>query len=410
MALALFVAGCTPETPEEAVVPDPTVNPTTTSKYVVLFHEDGLPTRLPSVLDETGTRTPQGARTKAEAIVQRATAFEAYFAEVVAANTPSGAGQKNALVFDQLYSNAVAGFAATLTAAQAASLREDPRVALVELDAPVTLEKAEAKAVRTAMAAPGDYVPYGVAAVGGAVEYTGAAWAWVIDSGIDLDHPDLNVATSFAATFAPGTSNADDGNGHGTHVAGTIAAKSDGQGVIGVAANAVVVPVRVFDASGSSSNSVIIAGIDYVTANAYAGDVANLSLGGGRSTAVDDAVQRLAAAGVHVAIAAGNSARHARNYSPARANGTRLWTVSAHDETDTFARSFSNYGNPPIDVCAPGVDVISTYAGGGFASLSGTSMAAPHVAGILLVNNGTVYSRGSVKRDRDRSPDPLAAH
>lgn len=399
-----FVA-CSSEEPTTDATPQ--AAPGTKASYIVTFKESALPEDLVTELPKaTANRSAVVARKAAtDARRQR---FESFFRSVVSERVQA----KSAIAFDQVYSNAIGGFAAQLSAEEANALAADPRVASVELDQVVVLEKARVESFTSAAAASAaaaDNIPYGITKVGGSVNYTGEAWAWIIDSGIDLDHPDLNVGTSFAATFATGTSNADDANGHGTHVAGTVAAKANGTGVVGVAAGAVVVPVRVFDASGSSANSIIIAGVDYVTANAYAGDVANMSLGGGASTATDNAVYALAAAGVHVAIAAGNSARSATGYSPARVNGTRLWTVSAHDSGDTFARSFSNYGNPPIDVCAPGVSVYSSYKNGGYATLSGTSMACPHVAGILLVNNGVVYSRGTVKRDRDRTPDPLAS-
>jgi subtilisin family serine protease len=112
--------------------------------------------------------------------------------------------------------------------------------------------------------------------------------------------------------------------------------------------------------------------------------------------------------GFLVVLAAGNSRIDAKNFSPARANGRNIYTVSAHDINDNFA-SFSNFGNPPIDYCAPGVSVYSTYKNGSYATMSGTSMAAPHVAGILLANNKVVFIRGTVKSDPDYVPDRLAS-
>jgi subtilisin family serine protease len=333
---------------------------------------------------------------------------QAYVAEEISKVLKSVDVREKAM--ERVYSNALVGFAGELTNAEVEMLRKDDRVAYIEEDQVVTLEYMETEATSDSdgIATEAQSTPWGITRVGGAVNAANLSrWAWVIDSGIQLNHPDLTVNTSFARTFVSGTSSATDENGHGTHVAGTIAARNNTVGVIGVAAGATVVPVRVFGASGGSSNSVIISGIDYVTSVAYANDVANMSLGGGASTATDDAVRRLAAKGVYCAIAAGNSAVHAGNTSPARVNGTRIWTISAMDINDNFA-SFSNYGNPPIDFCAPGVSINSCWIGSGYRSISGTSMATPHVAGILLVNNGTIRSNGFVRNDPDGTPDRTA--
>ncbi len=156
-----------------------------------------------------------------------------------------------------------------------------------------------------------------------------------------LDHPDLNVNTTLAKTFVLRTVTAEDDNGHGTHCAGIVAAKNNIIGVVGVAANAFVVPVKVLDKTGSGAYSIVIAGIDYVAANAATGDAANLSLSGGIFDPVDQAVINLGLSGVYVAMAAGNSKDDANNYSPARANGLNLYTVSACDINDYWAY-FSN--------------------------------------------------------------------
>jgi subtilisin family serine protease len=239
------------------------------------------------------------------------------------------------------------------------------------------------------------------------VNYSGNNVAYVVDTGIDLDHPDLNVDASrgFSAFTSGRNKGLDDGNGHGTHVAGTIAAIDNSIGVVGVAAGAPVVPIKVLDSRGSGSISGVIAGVDFVGANGNAGDVANMSLGGGVSSALDAAVLNASNNGIWFVIAAGNSSTDANNASPARVNGANILTVSAMDSNDRFA-SFSNYGNPPIDWCAPGVGINSTWIGGGYRSISGTSMASPHVAGIRLL--GAVRQGGSVLNDPDGNPDPIA--
>jgi subtilisin family serine protease len=135
--------------------------------------------------------------------------------------------------------------------------------------------------------------------------------------------------------------------------------------------------------------------------------VANLSLGGGASTALDNAVRNLGSTGVLVALAAGNESQDANNVSPARTNHQNVVTVSAMDSNDNFA-SFSNYGSP-VDYCAPGVSVNSTWIGGGYRSISGTSMASPHVAGLLLLRGSTnLNTDGTVNGDPDGNADPIA--
>ena len=250
--------------------------------------------------------------------------------------------------------------------------------------------------------------PWGIARVGGPQDGTGYT-AWVLDTGIDVDHPDLNVAASrgFSAFNKGKDSGVDDGQGHGTHVAGTIAALNNNRDVVGVAAGASVVPVKVLDRRGSGSTSGVIAGVDFVGANASPGDCANMSLGGGISSSLDAAVINAAAnSGAFFTLAAGNEGQNANNSSPARANGNNVFTISAHDSSDRLA-SFSNYGNPPVDYAAPGVGVLSTKKGGGTVTYSGTSMAAPHACAVLMLKAGNPSTDGTISNDRDSTPDPI---
>jgi len=315
----------------------------------------------------------------------------------------------------QLYGIALSGFAIEMSEAEARKLAADSQVKLVEPDRVVRLNLPviQKKPGGTPGGGGGgggstQTTPYGITRVGGAGNGAGKT-AWIIDTGIDLDHPDLNVdvsrSVSFVTTGGPSASSPDDLNGHGTHVAGTIAAINNSEGVVGVAAGASVVAVRVLDRNGSGSYSWVIAGVDYVAANASQGDVANMSLGGPVSTALDDAVIAAAQAGVKFALAAGNESDDANNHSPARANHANIYTVSAMNSSDDWAY-FSNYANPPVDYCAPGFYVESCYKDGGYATLSGTSMAAPHVAGILLLGN--ITSDGAVNGDPDGTADPIA--
>jgi subtilisin family serine protease len=159
--------------------------------------------------------------------------------------------------------------------------------------------------------------------------------------------------------------------------------------------------------SGSGSYSGIIAGVNYVAANAGSGDVANMSLGGtGTNATLEAAVADVASLGVKMVLAAGNSGVHANGFTPARVNGNNIYTISATASNDCMA-SWSNYGNPPVDYAAPGVSILSTKKGGGTTTMSGTSMAAPHVAGILLL--GSVRASGNASCDPDGNPDPIAS-
>lgn len=308
----------------------------------------------------------------------------------------------------QVYGFAMTGFTATLSPEQLKSLQSDSRVASVEPDVMVKLSVA--KEETTAMAFVAQNTPYGITRVNGGVDGTGKT-AWIIDSGIDLDHPDLNVDVDRSRSFVPGEPSPDDQNGHGSHVAGTVAAIDNGIGVIGVAPNAKVVALKVLGADGSGATSGIIAALDYVAAVGEPGDAANMSLGPavpilGINSALDNATTRVGAKGIGVAIAAGNSTSIANLYSPARASGENVYTVSAMDSNDQFAY-FSNFGSV-VDYCAPGVSVYSTSLQGGYATLSGTSMAAPHVCGLLLL--GDLRTDGNVFLDPDFNPDPIAVH
>lgn len=311
-------------------------------------------------------------------------------------------------VLEHVYTTAMRGFSAKMPAAAAARMAAmNPQIAYYEADG-----VARAIAPGGNAGPPGggggstspQVTPSGIVRVGGPLDGTGLT-AWVIDTGIDLDHPDLNVDAARGANFN-GRGAPDDRNGHGTHVAGTIGAINNDIDVVGVAANATLVPVQVLGKSGSGRISDVIAGIDYVAANAQPGDVANMSLGGGVSTALDDAVIGAANAGVLFAIAAGNDGDDANNHSPARVEHPNVYTVSAVNQFDVFA-SFSNWGNPPVDFTAPGVNVLSTLLGGGTLTLSGTSMATPHVAGVLLLTGGVPTADGCASGDPDGNPDPV---
>ena len=312
------------------------------------------------------------------------------------------AAQAGAAQLKHVYSVALRGFAVNASEQGVANMKaNNPNIAYCEQDQVVTA---------SVMAPPGgggtqpaQETPWGIARVGGGGAGTFAT-AWVIDTGIDFTHPDLNVDTARSRTFLGGNTTPADQHGHGTHVAGTIAAYDNTIGVIGVAPGAKVVAVRVLDRRGSGSNSGVIAGVDYVAQYGQPGDVANMSLGGGVSTALDQAVVNAAAGGVRFALAAGNESDHANNHSPARANGPNVYTVSSFAVGDRWS-SFSNFGNPPVDYAEPGSSIKSTWLNGGYNTISGTSMATPHLAGLLLA--GSVRSGGNVIGDPDGNPDVI---
>lgn len=319
------------------------------------------------------------------------------------------------------YGFALDGFTAELNDYQVAALKQDPNVISVEQDVYIVQGFSVIKA-KPPGAGGGNgngnggggggstqSTPYGITRVAGGQTYTGSKVAWIIDSGIDLDHPDLNVDAARSVSYDTRDSNPNDDHGHGTHVAGTVAAIDNNEGVIGVAAGTTVVAVRVVNRRGGGSASWCVSGVDYVAANAASGDVANMSLGYPANTAIDNAVLNAASQGIKFALAAGNDGAHAGtgpSPSPARVNGPNILTVSAMNSSDNFA-SFSNYGNPPVDFCAPGVSVESCWKGGGYNTISGTSMASPHVAGLLIWGN--VSSNGTVNNDPDGNPDPVAS-
>lgn len=282
----------------------------------------------------------------------------------------------------------IGGFSGPLSTMQVAMLKNDPRVALVEPDYVVT---AYAQTQPTGIRRIGTLTNT-QANINGNDDAMNVDVA-VIDTGIDLDHPDLHVVAN--VNTIDSSKSGDDDNGHGSHVAGTIGAKDNDIGAVGVAPGTRLWAVKVLDSLGSGAMSDIIEGIDYVTAHASEIEVANMSLGCTcTSTALNEAISRSVAAGVVYTVAAGNNAKDSKNFSPA--NHSEVITVSAiadfnglsgggaastcrKDSDDTFA-DFSNFGSV-VDIAAPGVCIYSTYKNGAYATISGTSMASPHVAG-----------------------------
>jgi len=291
------------------------------------------------------------------------------------------------------------GFVAHLCTEEAGLLRKDPAVKTIEPDRVVALSTC------FTIAEP-RLVTWNVRRTGFG-DGTGKT-AWIIDTGIDFDHPDLTVDQDRSLSLVDGVASADDDNGHGTHIAGIIGAKNNDIGVMGVAAGATLVAVKVLDKDGNGELSAVIEALGYVNIHGRAGDVVNLSIGEeNTSTILDDEVKNTASIGIYIAIAAGNDKELAAKFTPARANGKNIFTVSAIDSLDNFA-SFSNFGNDVIDYAAPGVRILSTFMGGKYAYMTGTSMASPHLAGLLLLKGNDIVTSGYAKNDPDGAPDPIA--
>ncbi|MFF3502819.1 S8 family peptidase [Streptomyces sp. NPDC003247] len=273
---------------------------------------------------------------------------------------------------------ALNGYTATLSAAEARRLAADPSVATVEQNQTVRL------ADTTQSSAPWglDRIDQAALPLSGTYTYPdtagGGVTAYVIDTGVRITHSQISGRASYGYDAVDGDTTASDGNGHGTHVATTIAGST-----YGVAKKANIVAVRVLNDSGSGTTAGVIAGIDWVTANHSGPSVANLSLGGSASTSLDTAVSNSIASGVTYAIAAGNSSANASSYSPARV--AAAITVGATTSTDAKA-SYSNYGSV-LDIFAPGSSITAGWNTSDTATstISGTSMATPHVAGAAAI-------------------------
>ena len=347
--------------------------------------------------------------------------------------------QQNSASVRHSYHTILKGFSAhmSLTAAQALQVN-NPNIDYCVSNALVTIGGTKVttggkggEGGKPGQAAP-QIVPEGVVRVGGPIDGTGLT-AWIIDSGIDLDHPDLNVDAGrgfdAVSSVAKGKSTIEDVNGHGTHVAGTLAAIDNDIDVVGVAAGATVVPVRVLAASNWGYADDVIAGMDYVAANASFLDVVNMSVWGwNHNRAFHDAAYKLADRVTVVTISGNGSADiNDEPTEPGHVEHKYLITVSAVDHNDVFT-DFSNWGhaadwtncsagypNDPyacatVDYAAPGKDVISLKPGGGLAEWYGTSMAAPHVAAIrLLLQNRNITSSddGVAIDDPDSYSDPI---
>ncbi|MFI0235270.1 S8 family serine peptidase [Streptomyces sp. NPDC016845] len=281
--------------------------------------------------------------------------------------------------FKRNYTSAVNGFSVNgLTETEAKRLAADTSVGKVVQNKKFHIDAAQENPPSWGL----DRIDQAETAGDGSYTYPDSAGegatAYVIDTGVRISHKDFGGRASYGFDAVDNDDSADDGNGHGTHVAGTIAGSAHG-----VAKKARIVAVRVLDDAGSGTTEQVVAGIDWVTRNHQGPSVANMSLGGGVDEALDAAVQKSIASGVTYAVAAGNESADAATSSPARV--PEAITVASSTKTDQQS-SFSNFGSA-VDIYAPGSDITSDWNTGDDATntISGTSMATPHVVGAAAV-------------------------
>jgi subtilisin family serine protease len=289
----------------------------------------------------------------------------------------SAALQHHGVAATHRYDHVLNGFAAPLTGRQLSALRSDPNVIRVEADGVMRVLATQVNPPSWGL----DRIDQRNLPLSNSYTFNTTAsnvHAYIIDTGIDARHDQFGNRAQQVFNSAGGPNR--DCHGHGTHVAGTVGATD-----YGVAKAVNLYGVKVLNCAGSGSNASVIAGMDWVAANHNKPAVANMSLGGGFSAAINDALNDLANSGVFVAVASGNSNANACNFSPASAaNAT---TVNASNITDNRA-SFSNFG-PCTHLYAPGVSIVSTLPRNGTGTASGTSMASPHVAGVAAMYKAT---------------------
>lgn len=303
------------------------------------------------------------------------------------------------------FADVLVGFSATLSPKQVSALQQNPSVDGVYQDYYINLDPQQQEAAPEEFSPEGQTTPCAITNAGGYADGSAKSnWIWILDTGIDLDHPDLNVkaTTPYAKSFVPGQTT-EDGNGHGTHVSGIAAAKNNSFGTVGVSAGAIVVPVKVMPNAGSGgSMTYVVQGLNHVATYDKVNDVVNMSIGAypimnceSSNPSLKQAITNLSNSGTWVCIASGNEQGNAALSSPGCINGAKVCTVGAM-QCGSTCYSGPNWGTAVVDWVATGYNVYSTYKNGGYTTLTGTSMATPVVAGIIHARGGAPVSGGTI--------------
>lgn len=346
--------------------------------YIVRFRDGAVPpVKEGSVRDDRAAQDPERWGHVGERVISHVQTLE----------------KRHKIKADAAFGTVFKGMAVRLTPDQLRALRHDPSVDVIEEEQVFSVQPMGKVTGGTTTST--QVIPWGISKTQATQSYTLAGngsgtvagvRAYVIDTGVDTKNADLNRMGHINFT---GDGRNTDCNGHGTHVAGTVAAYDNTSAVVGMGPGVSVYGVKVLNCQGSGTTTSVIQGVDWVAANAIKPAVANMSLGGGASQLLDDAVRNAAAKGIVFTIAAGNSGANACTSSPARigGGGTSGVLVAAATDSNDLEASFSNYGNC-VDIWAPGVNVTSLKLGGGTAVMSGTSMASPHVGGAAALYLG----------------------
>ena len=434
LSAAFFIEGCKKDhsftAPEAPVGAEPMViykAPDTTNAvaghYFVTFKESF---KMPFAKVYNGSKTIRGAK-EAAAIAYNQQARTDMRAQLTNAN---GSMIVHINDIDAFVSNVVVGFSAQLSADAVKKLVANPNVQYVEYQ---NSEMTDADATETKLTTKA-YSPQAQiidplrTAVGfkNGWQRSQTVTIWIIDGGCDLDHPDLKVYTPWARSFSNDPT-AEDRYGHGTKVAGVLAAIDNGFGTRGVAAGAYIVPIKITDTPRSSRTANFVKALDYIWSKCASSDVVNISQSFNASStsvaSMEAAIRSYSGYDIWFAIAAGNNSGFASQRSPARMGSPEypyaetlgfIHTVSSHGAGYKFSSIFpggggSNYG-AAIDCAAPGENIYTTAMGGGYTDdvVQGTSFAAPIVAGILFMNNGVYYKKATVTGDVDNYHEKVA--
>lgn len=367
-----------------------------------------------SLLTITGcSDTPSATSTNADV----AEPYIVRFSESVPASDVDDLVSRLAASYDldveNIYQVVFKGFSASMPANVVQALRDDRRIEsvvpdrMVSMGTPAPFNKPPGGGGVVPRVSP-QVISWSVANVGTASGI--GKRVWLLDTGIDPNHPDLTIDARLSRNFVKRTglktTSWQDEHGHGTNWAGIIGAKNDGYDAVGVAAGCTLIAARAYGADGLGYLSWVYAAMDYIAANTVAGDVVCFWGTWALDAGTDARIRASAANGVTWVVYSGGLSADAMNYSPANTgyNNPNIWTVSGHDEFGSFYLP-SNYGMA-VDVCAPATNIVTTKLGGGIETVTGGNLAAPHVAGILRV--GTMGSHGPVANDPDGDPDEMA--